>query len=170
MGFDGDTYALNLTFYGLSFKGKKCVICIIFASPGYSKILQMPGRVMIFDDDTDLLEVCSIVLRSKKYNVAGFNKCSDIEHEVKSFAPNVILMDNWIPDVGGVKATQLLKNHPELKLIPVIFFSANDRVEDLAREAGADFYLQKPFEIEELETTVSRAIAIHRQTGISEIR
>jgi hypothetical protein len=41
----------------------------------------MPGLVMIFDDDTDLLEVCSIVL--------------------KSFSPKVILMDNWIPDAGG---------------------------------------------------------------------
>jgi two-component system cell cycle response regulator DivK len=69
-----------------------------------------------------------------------------------------------------VKATQLLKNNPELKSIPVIFFSANDRVEDLALEAGAEFYLQKPFEIEELETTVSKAVAVHRQAGISEIR
>ena len=130
----------------------------------------MPGRVMLFDDDVDLLEVCSIVLKSKNYHVVGLNKCSDIVHEVKSFSPNVILMDNWIPDIGGVKATQLLKNNPELKSIPVIFFSANDRVEDLALEAGAEFYLQKPFEIEELETTVSKAIAIHRQAGISEIR
>ena len=130
----------------------------------------MPGRVMIFDDDTDLLEVCSIVLKTKNYIVIGLNKCSDIVHEVKSFAPNVILMDNWIPDVGGVKATQLLKNNPELKSIPIIFFSANDRVEDLALEAGAEFYLQKPFEIEELEAAVSKAVARHRQAGISEIR
>jgi len=64
---------------------------------------------MIFDDDTDLLEVCSIVLKSKHFTVMALNKCSDIVHEVKSFSPNVILMDNWIPDVGGVKATQLLK-------------------------------------------------------------
>jgi len=130
----------------------------------------MPGRVMIFDDDTDLLEVCSIVLKTKNYTVLGLNKCSDIVHEVRSFSPNVILMDNWIPDVGGVKATQQLKDNPELKSIPVIFFSANDRVEALALEAGAEFYLQKPFEIEELETTVSKAIAIHRQAGISEVR
>ena len=130
----------------------------------------MPGRVMLFDDDPDLLEVCSIVLKSKNYIVIGLNKCSDIIHEVKSFSPNVILMDNWIPDTGGVKATQLLKNNPELKLIPVIFFSANDQVEELALEAGAEFYLQKPFEIEELEAAVSKAIAIHRQVGISEIR
>jgi len=125
---------------------------------------------MIFDDDTDLLEVCSIVLKTKNYTVLGLNKCSDIVHEVRSFSPNVILMDNWIPDVGGVKATQQLKDNPELKSIPVIFFSANDRVEALALEAGAEFYLQKPFEIEELETTVSKAIAIHRQAGISEVR
>jgi|SRR5450432_108564 DNA-binding response OmpR family regulator len=130
----------------------------------------MPGRVMIFDDDTDLLEVCSIVLKSKNYIVNGLNKCDDIMQEVKAFSPNVILMDNWIPDIGGVKATQQLKNDLELKSIPIIFFSANDRVEELASEAGADFYLQKPFEIEELEATVSKAIAIHRQAGISEIR
>jgi DNA-binding response OmpR family regulator len=130
----------------------------------------MSGRVMIFDDDADLLTVCSIVLRSKNYIVIGLNKCSDIIYEVKTFAPNVILMDNWIPDVGGVKATQQLKNNLELKSIPIIFFSANDRVEDLAIEAGAEFYLQKPFEIEELDTLVSKAIAIYRQEGISEMR
>jgi two-component system cell cycle response regulator DivK len=79
-------------------------------------------------------------------------------------------MDNWIPDIGGVKAVQQLKADPELKSIPIIFFSANDRVEDLALEAGAEFFLQKPFEIEELEATVSKAIAIHRQSEIREIR
>jgi DNA-binding response OmpR family regulator len=109
-------------------------------------------------------------LKSKNYVVNGLNKCDDIVQEVKAFSPNVILMDNWIPDIGGVKATQQLKNDLELKSIPIIFFSANDRVEELASEAGADFYLQKPFEIEELEATVSKAIAIHRQAGISEIR
>lgn len=62
---------------------------------------QLPGRVLIFDDDTDLLEVCGIVLRSKNFVVQGLNKCNDILHEVKSFLPDVILMDNWIPDAGG---------------------------------------------------------------------
>jgi two-component system alkaline phosphatase synthesis response regulator PhoP len=130
----------------------------------------MPGRVMIFDDDADLLEVCSIVLRSKNYIVTGLHTCSDILKEVKSFSPDVILMDNWIPDAGGVEATRQIKNDLLLKSIPVIFFSANDRVQDLAAEAGAEFYLQKPFEIEDLENAVSKAIAIYRQAGISEIR
>lgn len=130
----------------------------------------MLGRVMIFDDDTDLIEVCSIVLKSKNYVVYGFHKCSDILEEVRLFSPHVILMDNWIPGSGGVKATQRIKNDILFKSIPVIFFSANDRVQELAAEAGAEFYLQKPFELDELENAVSRAMSIHQQAGISEIR
>jgi DNA-binding response OmpR family regulator len=138
-------------------------VAIFTALKELIKIYRMPGRVLIFDDDTDLLQVCSIVLKSKNYSVNGFNKCNDILKEVKSFSPDVILMDNWIPDTGGVKATQQIKNDYDCKNIPVIFFSANDRVQDLAAEAGAEFYLQKPFEIEELENVVSQAVIMHRR-------
>jgi CheY-like chemotaxis protein len=127
----------------------------------------MPGRVMIFDDDKDLLEVCIIVLKSRNYIVVGVNKCNDILNEVRTFSPEVILMDNWIPDSGGLKATLQIKNDPLLKSIPVIYFSANEHVQDLAAEAGAEFYLQKPFEIEELENVVSKAITNYRNAGES---
>jgi DNA-binding response OmpR family regulator len=129
----------------------------------------MPGRVMIFDDDTDLIKVCCIVLKAKNYEVFGFHKCNDILQEIKMHSPNVILMDNWIPDAGGVKATQQIKNDESLRSIPVIFFSANDYVQELAAEAGADFFLQKPFEIDELENVISRAVSMHLRIGIREI-
>ncbi len=83
---------------------------LLFLRPGeQAKILRMPGRVMIFDDDIDLLEVCSIVLKTKNYTVTGLNKCNDIVHEVKSFAPNVILMDNWIPDIRRCEGGTIVK-------------------------------------------------------------
>ncbi|HVY74725.1 MAG TPA: response regulator [Puia sp.] len=120
----------------------------------------MPGRVMIFDDDRELLEVCTIVLKSRQYDVGSCSRCNAILAEVARFAPDVILMDNWIPDAGGVKATQLIKSSEQFKNIPVIFFSANLNIRELADEAGAEFYLQKPFEIDELEGVVSRAIQV----------
>jgi DNA-binding response OmpR family regulator len=123
----------------------------------------MPGRIMIFDDDTDLIELCSIVLKSKNYEVRGFSRCNDILNKVMLFSPQVIIMDNRIPDAGGVKATREIKHDFRFKSIPVIFFSANERVQELAAEAGADFYLQKPFDIGELETVVAKAVAIHNQ-------
>ena len=118
----------------------------------------MGGRVLIFDDDTDLLEICTIILKSKNFEVNGCNKCTEIIHEMERFGPDVILMDNWIPDTGGIKATQALKMDDKWKNVPVIFFSANNNVKELAREAGADYFLQKPFEIDELEALVSRAV------------
>jgi CheY-like chemotaxis protein len=118
----------------------------------------MGKKVMIFDDDTDLLEVCSLILTAKNFEVIIKNNCTDILSDVLVHKPDVILMDNWIPDIGGVKATRLVKNSEKLRHIPVIFFSANNNVTELAAEAGADYSLQKPFDITDLEETVASAV------------
>ena len=70
--------------------------------------------------------------------------------------PQVILMDNWIPDTGGVIATQSIKQEADLKDIPVIYFSANNDIQSLARQAGADTYLEKPFDLNELEAVIDK--------------
>jgi CheY-like chemotaxis protein len=120
----------------------------------------LQSRVLIFDDDADLLEVCSIVLRNKNLFVIGKPDCTQIIADIGVYNPDVILMDNRIPEIGGIKATQLVKNNPDYKNIPVIFFSANHNLPELAKEAGADFFLQKPFEINDLEAIVVKAIRI----------
>jgi DNA-binding response OmpR family regulator len=117
----------------------------------------MAKKVIIFDDDTDLLEICSLILTARNFEVILRDRCNDIINDIVKHQPDVILMDNWIPDIGGVKAVRLLKSYPELMHIPVIFFSANNNVGELATEAGADFSLQKPFDIHELENLVSKA-------------
>jgi len=117
----------------------------------------MEKKIIIYDDDTDLLEVCSLILEAKKFVVITKDKCTEILSDIKEHNPDVILMDNWIPDIGGVKATRLVKDSDHFKNIPVIFFSANNNVDELAVEAGADYFLQKPFDISELESIVTSA-------------
>ena len=119
----------------------------------------MAKRVMIFDDDTDLLEVCSLILTAKNFEVIIKDRCTEIVKDVMQHNPDVILMDNWIPDIGGVKAIRMVKETADLRHIPVIFFSANNNVSELAAEAGADYSLQKPFDITELEELVATAVA-----------
>ena len=114
---------------------------------------------MIFDDDNDLLDVCSLILSHRNYEVISKNRCTEIIKDIQTYHPDVILMDNWIPEMGGIKATHLIKSTEETSHIPVIFFSANNNVAQLAREAGADYALQKPFNIVELEQVVHNAIA-----------
>ncbi len=61
---------------------------------------------------------------------------------VKEVKPSVILMDNWIPDSGGITETQIIKSDPELRLIPVIFFTANTDIKKISQQAGAKFYFK----------------------------
>ena len=115
-------------------------------------------KVMIYDDDTDLLEVCTLILQSKNFDVITKDRCNAILDDLGIHKPDVILMDNWIPDQGGVKATRLIKASEQFNHIPVIFFSANNDVSEMAVEAGAEYSLQKPFDITELESIVINAV------------
>ncbi|MBE9599387.1 response regulator [Pedobacter sp. MC2016-24] len=115
-------------------------------------------KIIIFDDDQDILSICQFVLEDKGWEVSVFTDCRDIEERVASINPDVILMDNWIPVDGGIVATNTLKASEHLKHIPVIYFSANSDIERLAREARADGFLSKPFELDDLEQKVTSAL------------
>ena len=108
-------------------------------------------KVFIFDDNTDILELCTFILEDAGYEIKTSSTSNNIIDQVAAYIPDIIFMDNWLPDVGGIEATRELKSHDELKNIPVIYFSANNDVMSLADQAGADGYLSKPFDIQELE-------------------
>jgi len=118
-----------------------------------------PGKkIIIFDDDEDILSICTYILEEQGWDVRTYTNCNDIVEKVTEVSPNVILMDNWIPDEGGIIATQALKNNNELKSIPVIYFSANSDIQLLADHAGAESYLAKPFDLEELERVINNVL------------
>ncbi|MCO5936799.1 response regulator [Mucilaginibacter sp. RB4R14] len=115
-------------------------------------------KIIIFDDDEDILSICSYILEEQGWEVFTFTDCNDITEKVSGISPDVILMDNWIPDAGGIIATQTLKKDEVLKNIPVVYFSANSDIQLLADHAGAETYLAKPFDLEELEKVVNSVL------------
>lgn len=115
----------------------------------------MEKRILICDDDADILSICTYILEEQGWTVHTRTHCNDILKVIGEIKPQVILMDNWIPETGGIKATQAIKAVEEYKTIPVIYFSANNDIKSLATEAGADTFLAKPFDIEELEQVIS---------------
>jgi CheY-like chemotaxis protein len=128
--------------------------------------MYMGKRVLILDDDLDILQICTIVLKKKGFEVFTLNNSNQVIEQVKTYKPDVILMDNWIPGPGGIEATQTLKLDISTQEIPVIFFSANSNVTQLAREAKADYFLQKPFDISELERIVQMAVLPAKKAGL----
>ncbi len=116
------------------------------------------GRVLIFDDDEDILELCTIILRQKGLETVGETSSKHVIERISETGPDVILMDNWIPGIGGVEATQLIKSTKATRHIPVILFSANNDIEKIASEAKADYYLKKPFDISALSEMIGRVM------------
>ena len=113
-------------------------------------------KVLIFDDNQDLLELCTIILEDIGCKVVTSSISDEADLQVIKHAPDIILMDNWLPNLSGIEATKLIKSDKNIKHIPVIYFSANNNIQKLAEEAGADDYLAKPFNITDLERIVKK--------------
>ena len=116
-----------------------------------------PKCVLIYDDDLEILLLCKIILE-KYYHVETRMKCENIISDISQIKPDIILMDLWIPVIGGEKAIALMKNDPRTQFIPVILFSANDEIDKICIKSGANGYISKPFDIDTLKEVIERNI------------
>ncbi|TAM37529.1 response regulator [bacterium] len=103
---------------------------------------------MIIDDEKDLVDFVKIRLEANDYQVVS---ACDGEEGLSASAredPDLILLDILIPKIDGFKVCRELKRSPSTAGIPIIMLTAKDRIEDvkLAKEAGADGYIIKPFD------------------------
>jgi len=115
-------------------------------------------RILIFDDDQATLEVLRIVLVEAGYEIEISETSHDIVDRVSDFVPDLVMMDNHIPDIGGVAAIQLLRTKKEFDHIPVLLVSASNQIVSLQKDSGAEDYVRKPFDLGELETLITTYI------------
>src|SRR5258708_34079906 len=118
----------------------------------------MAGKVLVVDDDKSILEVIKIVLEDAGFEVVTVLGGANIEQEVEKKLPNLILIDIWMSGVDGREVTNRLKSNPKTKDIPVIVISAHNDTAKMAKEARADGFLAKPFDIDELIKTVKKYV------------
>ena len=109
---------------------------------------------MIFDDDTEIFTILDYIVQDNGWQLQCRINCDNLLEEVRVVKPDLILMDNRIPETGGIVATQALKKEEDLKDIPVIYFSATNNIEKLAAQAGADSFIAKPFDLDDLERVI----------------
>lgn len=114
------------------------------------------NKVLVCDDDEAVLEVTRTILEMKGYSVVTMNNCDHVVDRVEEEQPKLILMDLGIPPKGGKTATEELKHDPHTREIPIIIFSASPNISSETNKTEADDYLEKPFNIEELENKVEK--------------
>ncbi|GAC1398532.1 MAG: hypothetical protein NVSMB49_06780 [Ktedonobacteraceae bacterium] len=111
-------------------------------------------KILVVDDDPDILDFLQVILEEEGYTVATTSKGEYIEQLHNGGLPNLILLDVFLSGKDGRHIVKQLKSKDETKHIPVIMFSAHPSAEETARASGADDFLAKPFEMDDLVAKV----------------
>ncbi|WP_119730236.1 response regulator [Thermomonospora amylolytica] len=117
-------------------------------------------RVLVVDDEPQILRAMRINLRARRYDVAVADTGTTALHQAADWHPDLVILDLGLPDIDGVDVIHGLRGWTQ---VPIIVLSgrtdSRDKVEAL--EAGADDYVTKPFSIDEL---IARIRAVTRRT------
>lgn len=120
----------------------------------------MRKKILIVDDDEGILEAISVMLQMEGYEVYTTIKGgSQMFQLIESRCPQVILLDVLLSGIDGRDVCKELKKNPHSKHIPVIMVSAHLSAGKNFQEYGAQAFMAKPFNIEELLTTIKKYTA-----------
>ena len=107
-------------------------------------------KILVVDDEPDILEFLQVILEEEGYAVITTDKGEYVEALNNGGLPDLILLDMLLSGKDGREIVKQLKSQEKTKHIPVIMFSAHPSAEETARKAGADDFLAKPFEMDQL--------------------
>jgi two-component system OmpR family response regulator len=119
-------------------------------------------RVLVVDDEPNIVDVISMALRYQGFEVAEAGTGAEALSQVRAFRPHLVLLDVMLPDMEGFDVAERLGS--QRTDVPIIFLTARDSTEDKVRglTTGGDDYVTKPFSLEEL---VARIRTILRRSG-----
>jgi len=120
-------------------------------------------KILVVDDDSEILELFQDVLTSDgRFEIKTAGTGYDAGLLTESFRPDLILLDYMLPDINGNVVCQRIRNNPDLEHTKVIIVSGvvnQDEIDELLG-AGADEFIKKPFNIEQLMQRVSDLLAL----------
>lgn len=113
-------------------------------------------KILLCDDDEGIVEVIKIILTENGYEVRSLLGGKGIEKKVIEYQPDLIFLDIWMPGIDGKEVTKLLKSDPKTKHIPIIIISALNELKTIKNNIGADDFLAKPFDLQDLVNKVKQ--------------
>lgn len=114
-------------------------------------------RILVADDDPGILDAIAIMLEDEGYEVSTAVDGEAI-YKMERDYPDLLLLDIWMSGMDGREICRHLKGQELTQDIPIIMISANKDTELMAQEAGADGFLEKPFQMDDLLRIVSESL------------
>ncbi len=118
----------------------------------------MNYKILVAEDDQAILEVIKIILEGEGYSIITTDSEQVIRKMVNDDPPALILLDIWLAGHDGGKIAKDIKDNKKTAYIPIILISANNETEKIAKDAGANGFLLKPFDIDELLQIVEKYV------------
>jgi len=120
----------------------------------------MVKKILVVDDEPDLLKVLLIRLKKAGYEVFGGTNGQEALDLTRQISPDLVILDVYLPIMNGDDAAKILKKDDQLKHIPILLISATTKqMAEKVQESQANDYLTKPFEPEELFKKIEGLIA-----------
>ena len=116
------------------------------------------SHLLIIDDNEDILFMLKAMLRFKGYEITVRDSVEDIQQLVKEIKPDAILMDMLLSGANGCDLCMQIKHDTEIANVPVIMMSAMPNADVLCASACADHFVAKPFEMDNMLSTVAAAL------------
>ncbi len=130
------------------------------------------ARLLIVEDDFDISNMLRIYFTGQQYEVDIAPRGSNALEKTRTNLPHLIVLDIMLPDIDGFEVCRILRTNTRTSHVPIIFLTQKDERSDKLQglELGADDYITKPFDIEELKLRVQRAIARAEQQSLTDPR
>ena len=117
----------------------------------------MKRKVLIIENDADIRDIVDYILAEEGFTTLTIPEPETMQH-ILQFAPDVILIDEFINSKPGHRLCLKIKNNPLLNKIPVIVLSTANDIELIATECQANDYVRKPFDVKEMIEKVVRVV------------
>jgi len=130
------------------------------------------ARLLIVEDDNDISNMLRIYFTGLGFEVDTALRGSIALEKTRQNMPHLIVLDIMLPDIDGFEVCRILRTNTRTSHVPIIFLTQKDERSDKLQglELGADDYITKPFDIEELKLRVQRAISRAEQQSLTDPR
>jgi DNA-binding response OmpR family regulator len=118
-------------------------------------------KIVVCDDDEGILDMLTFVLEDSGYNVVPESNSLNLLSLIQREKPDLLLVDLWMPVLSGDQVVKQLRANPAMRSLLIVIISASTDGQKIAMEAGADMYIPKPFDIDQLTDKIAGILQQH---------
>ncbi len=116
-------------------------------------------KIIVCDDDQGILDVLQMLLETEGFTVFTEINSTNLIKQIQSNGPDLVLLDLWMPLLSGDQVLKAIRSTEGIRELPVIVLSASVDGNDIAADAGANDFVAKPFDLDDIIFKINKLLA-----------